>query len=106
MTVVAASFFLVFGLLSIAGGVIGWKRAGSKASLIAGGLSGVLLLAAAASVFAGEEVVGLGVGGVTALLLAGRFVPAYLKTRKSMPQGMMAFCSLVALALTAAAWQG
>ena len=104
MTSVAALFFVLFGVLSIAGGVIGWKKAGSKASLIAGGISGALLLVAAASAFSGKVTVGLALGGVTALLLAGRFVPAYLKTRKSMPQGMMALCSLVALALTAAAW--
>jgi hypothetical protein len=44
------------------------------------------------------------VGGVTALLLAARFVPAFLKTKSWMPQGMMALCALVALVLTAAAW--
>jgi uncharacterized membrane protein (UPF0136 family) len=104
MTLLAAGFFLVFGLLSIAGGLLGWKKAGSKASLIAGGLSGALLLIAAASVFSGEAKVGLTVGVVTALLLAGRFVPAFLKTKKWMPQGMMAVCAVVALVLAAAAW--
>jgi uncharacterized membrane protein (UPF0136 family) len=104
MTPIAAGFFLLFGLLSIAGGLLGWKKAGSKASLIAGGISGVLLLIAAASVLSGEVKVGLTVGGITALLLAGRFVPAFLKTKKWMPQGMMAVCALVALVLTAAAW--
>ncbi len=104
MTSLAAGFFLVFGLLSIAGGLLGWKKAGSKASLIAGGISGVLLSIAAAVVFSGEIKVGLAAGGVMALLLAGRFVPGFLKTKKWMPQGMMAACALVALALTAAAW--
>src|SRR3954463_13148520 len=104
MTPLAAGFFLLFGLLSIAGGLLGWKKAGRQATLIAGGISGGLLLIAGASVFSGEVKVGLTVGGVTALLLAGRFVPAYLKTKKWMPQGMMAVCALVALVLTAAAW--
>src|SRR4051812_35221272 len=104
MMPLTAGFFLLFGLLSIAGGVIGWKKAGSKASLIAGGISGALLLVAALSLFSGEVRLGLSVGGSTALLLAGRFVPAYLKTRKWMPQGMMALCALVGLALTAASW--
>lgn len=104
MTSLAAGFFLVFGLLSIAGGLLGWKKAGSKASLIAGGIAGALLLISAASVFSGEIKVGLTAGGVTALLLAGRFVPAFLKTKKWMPQGMMAVCAILALALTAAAW--
>lgn len=105
MIALAAGFFAVFGVLSLVGGAIGWKKAGSKASLIAGGIAGLLLLGAAAGVYAGEVAVGLAVGGGTALLLAGRFVPAYLRTKKLMPQGMMALCALVALVLTAAAWQ-
>jgi uncharacterized membrane protein (UPF0136 family) len=104
MTTLTAGFFLLFGLLSIAGGLLGWKKAGSKASLIAGGLSGLLLLIAAATVLSQEVESGLVVGGITALLLAGRFVPAFLRTKKWMPQGMMAGCAVVALALTAAAW--
>jgi uncharacterized membrane protein (UPF0136 family) len=104
MTSLAAGFFLLFGLLSIAGGLLGWKKAGSKASLIAGGLSGALLLIAAAIILSREVKIGLIMGGVTALLLAGRFVPAFLRTNKWMPQGMMAGCAVVALALTAAAW--
>lgn len=104
MTPLAAGFFLVFGLLSIAGGLLGFKKAGSKASLIAGGISGGLLLVAAACVLAGEVKLGLAMGGVTALLLAGRFVPAFMKTKKWMPQGMMAVGAVAALALTAAAW--
>jgi uncharacterized membrane protein (UPF0136 family) len=104
MTSLAAGFFLLFALLSITGGLLGWKKAGSKASLIAGGISGALLLIAAACVLSGEVKVGLTAGGVTALLLAGRFVPAFLKTKKWMPQGMMAVCALLALGLAAAAW--
>ncbi len=104
MILVAASFFTIFGLLSIAGGALGWKKAGSKASLIAGGISGALLLVAAAIIFSGQTSVGLIVGGVTCLLLAGRFVPSYVKTRKTMPQGVMAFCAVVGVIVTAVAW--
>jgi uncharacterized membrane protein (UPF0136 family) len=104
MTPFTAGFFLLFGLLSITGGFLGWRKAGSKASLIAGGISGVLLVIAGTSIFSGCVKVGLTVGGATALLLGGRFIPAYLKTKKWMPQGLMAVCALVALALTAAAW--
>lgn len=104
MTSIAAGFFALFGVLSIVGGVIGWKKAGSKASLIAGSVAGALLLLASACLFSQRETVGLAVGGTTALLLAGRFVPAYLKTKKPMPQGLMALCAILALALTAAAW--
>ena len=37
-------YFIVFGLLTIAGGIMGFVKAGSHASLIAGSLSGLLLL--------------------------------------------------------------
>src|SRR5688572_19966213 len=36
-----------YGILSLAGGVIGFVKAGSRASLIAGGASGVLLIGSA-----------------------------------------------------------
>ncbi len=104
MILVAAGFFTIFGLFSIAGGALGWRKAGSKASLIAGGLSGAFLLIAAGSLYSGQIGVGLSIGGVTSLLLAGRFVPSYMKTRKMMPQGMMALLAVVGIIVTAAAW--
>jgi uncharacterized membrane protein (UPF0136 family) len=92
--------FGVFGVFSVAGGVIGFKKAGSKASLIAGGVCGALLLGAAGCLAGGLTGVGLLLGGGTSALLAGRFVPAYLKTRKLMPQGVMAGLSALGLLLT------
>jgi len=73
--------------------VIGFKKANSRASLIAGGVSGLLLLAAAGCVAAGLGTLGFSLGGGVSVLLASRFVPAYLKTKKWMPQGMMAVLS-------------
>src|SRR6476646_8926422 len=43
----AKIYFIVFGILTIAGGVLGYVKAGSMASIIAGSISGVLLLLAA-----------------------------------------------------------
>lgn len=105
MISITAAFFVLFGVLSNVGGFIGWKKAGSKASLIAGSVSGALLLLAAICLFTDQEILGLAIGGVTSLLLAGRFVPAYIKTHKFMPQGLMALFALVGLALTAASWR-
>ena len=42
----AKIYFIVFGLLTIAGGIVGYVKAGSVASIIAGGITGVLLLVA------------------------------------------------------------
>lgn len=95
MTLSAAVVFLVVGAFSLVGGILGFTKAGSRASLIAGGLSGLLMLAAGGWVMAGATTRGLVLGGATSALLAGRFVPAYLKTKKVMPQGVMSALSLV-----------
>ena len=92
-------YFLVFGLLTIAGGVMGYVKAGSTASLIAGGISGVLLIVAASHV-----AIGLALGIIVSLLLAGRFLPTFFKTGKMMPNGMMALLSIVAIVFAILAW--
>ena len=43
----AKIYFIIFGVLTIAGGVIGYVKAGSVPSIIAGAISGILLLVAA-----------------------------------------------------------
>ena len=43
----AKIYFIIFGLLTIVGGVIGYVKAGSTASIVAGAISGVALIAAA-----------------------------------------------------------
>lgn len=97
MILVASAVFGFFGVFSIVGGVIGVKKAGSQASLIAGGLSGAVLLAAAGLAASGHATLGLGLGVGASALLGGRFIPAYLKTKKLMPPGIMAGLSVIAL---------
>ena len=48
------NYYFIFGALTILGGVIGFVKAGSKASLIAGGISGLLILIAAWLVMSGN----------------------------------------------------
>jgi uncharacterized membrane protein (UPF0136 family) len=43
----AKIYFIIFGLLTIAGGIMGYVKAGSVASIIAGAITGVLLIVAA-----------------------------------------------------------
>jgi len=95
-------YLFIFGALTIAGGVIGFMKAGSNASLIAGGISGVLLLVAGYLVGAGKVQVGLILGAVLALALAGQFVPKFLHSHKFMPHGMMAILGVIGLVLTVA----
>lgn len=86
----ATIVFATIGVASGVGGFIGFRKAQSKASLIAGGVSGAALLVAAGLTATGHVTAGLAFGGVTCLALAGRFLPAYLRTRKLMPAGVMA----------------
>jgi uncharacterized membrane protein (UPF0136 family) len=99
----AKIYFIVFGLLTIAGGVMGYVRAGSTASIIAGSISGLLLLAAA-FLMPGNVVVGLALAAVVSILLAGRFVPAFMKTGDFMPAGMMSVLSVIGIIMAIAAW--
>ena len=85
----ASLVFATIGVASGVGGFMGFKKAGSKASLIAGASSGAVLLVAAGLTASGFVTAGLALGGVTCLALAGRFVPGYLRTRKLMPAGVM-----------------
>src|SRR5262249_51463686 len=79
MVETARLFLFAFGALSIAGGVLGYVKAKSKASLIAGGASGVVLAIAAYLIGAGFASIGLILGLIVSVALAGRFVPAFIK---------------------------
>ncbi len=96
-------YFLVFGLLTIAGGVLGYVKAGSTASIIAGSISGILLIVAAL-LLPTHAVVGLALGIVVSLLLAGKFLPGFFKSGKMMPDGMMAVLSAIAIVFGVLAW--
>ncbi|HKP01790.1 MAG TPA: TMEM14 family protein [Chthoniobacterales bacterium] len=99
----AKIYFIIFGLLTIVGGVIGYVKAGSTASIIAGGISGAALLAAA-FLLLGNVVLGLIVAGVVSLLLAGRFIPNFMQTGKIMPAGLMAILSAIGVIVVIVAW--
>lgn len=97
MELFARIYFFFFGVVTMAGGAVGFVKAQSVASLVAGGLSGALLVASAALIGFTSSRAGVAPAAVLSLLLAGRFVPAYAKTRATMPAGMMAGLSLVGL---------
>ena len=99
----AKIYFIIFGLLTIIGGVIGFVKAGSTASIIAGSISGILLFAAA-FLLPQNLAVGLILAGVVSILLAGRFVPAFLKTGQAMPAGLMSVLSVLGVIVAIVAW--
>ena len=96
-------YFLVFGILTIAGGVMGYVKAGSTASIIAGAIGGLLLLLAG-FLLPNQLIIGLTIGVVVSLLLAGRFVPAFFRTGKLIPDGIMALLSVIAIVFAIIAW--
>jgi uncharacterized membrane protein (UPF0136 family) len=96
-------YFLIFGALTIIGGIIGYVKAGSLPSIIAGSITGVLLLIAG-SLLSSHRLIGLATGLVVSLLLAAQFVPKFIRTGKMMPAGMMSILSLIGLIVAIVAW--
>ena len=99
----AKIYFIIFGLLTIVGGVIGYVKAGSTASIIAGAISGIALIVAA-FLLPGNVALGLIVAGVVSIFLAARFIPAFMKTGKAMPAGLMAVLSAIGVVVAIVAW--
>jgi uncharacterized membrane protein (UPF0136 family) len=96
------TYLYVFGVLTIAGGVVGFVKAKSRASLIAGTVAGVLLLVSGYLVGTSGRS-GLFLGLTVSLTLAVRFVGVFARSRKIMPAGAMAVLSVVGVVLTALA---
>lgn len=99
----AKIYFIVFGLLTIIGGIIGYASKGSMASIIAGSVSGILILAAA-FLLPNNATAGLALAGIVSILLAGRFLPAFLKTGDFMPAGMISILSVIGIIMAVLAW--
>jgi uncharacterized membrane protein (UPF0136 family) len=83
-----------FGIFVEAGGFIGFVKSKSKASLIAGGISGALLLLSGGLVLIGVAAGGY-IGFVVTLVLVVMFGMRLAKTKKFMPSGMMLAVSIV-----------
>ena len=74
----------IFGAFVVFGGVMGYVKAASKASLIAGSITGGLLLLSA-FLIAREVTAGAILGIVVSLLLIGQFGPSLRTKVKVMP---------------------
>lgn len=96
--VIGRIVLVVYAALLGAGGVMGYLKAGSRPSLIAGLASAALALLALGGTFVDPKL-GFGAGAVLAALLLAMFAARFAKGRKFMPSGMMILVSGVALAL-------
>ena len=93
-----------YGVLMIAGGLMGYLKGGSKVSLFAGAIAGGLCVGATwLSVEQPGD--GLTLGALVAFLLAGVFINRSAKTRKLVPAGVILLLSLLVGALLMALLQ-
>jgi len=99
----AKIYFIIFGALTIVGGIVGYVKAGSVASIIAGSITGVLLLVAA-FLLPEHRMAGLATALIVSLLLAAQFIPKLLRTGTVMPAGIMSLLSVIGLIAAIVAW--
>jgi uncharacterized membrane protein (UPF0136 family) len=79
---------IAYGILAIGGGIMGYVQARSKASLISGAISGLLLILGGVMQLQGQTW-GLILATVVTLVLIIVFAMRLSKTRKFMPAGLM-----------------
>jgi len=89
---------IAYGILSLAGGAMGYAKARSKPSLISGSISGILLILGGILAAAGN-VLGLKLAVVVASALVVVFIIRLVKTGKFMPAGLMIAGGVAAIAV-------
>lgn len=89
---------LAYGLLALIGGIAAYRSVGSKASLISGTISGLILLLGAFLQFQGVTW-GFNLSLIITIALIVVFSLRLFKTRKLMPSGLMLLAGLVTLAM-------
>jgi uncharacterized membrane protein (UPF0136 family) len=99
----AKIYFIVFGVLTVVGGIIGYVSKGSVPSIVAGSVAGILLLVGAL-LLPNHLLAGLAIELIVSLLLAGQFVPKFIQTGKAMPAGMMSILSVIGIITAIVAW--
>ncbi|PZD72349.1 hypothetical protein C1752_03936 [Acaryochloris thomasi RCC1774] len=87
---------LLYGLLNIAGGVMGYVKSKSKISLIMGCFFGMLLVVGAIATLKGSAI-GLSMATVITGILVVVFGIRWVKTQKVMPSGLMVILGAVSL---------
>ena len=87
---------LIFGILVLTGGIMGHLKAGSNASLISGGIFGILLIADAIGILKGK-MSALYVGVLLSFILDGFFTYRFAATQKFFPAGIMSLMCLAVI---------
>ena len=87
---------VLFGIINIVGGFIGYFKAQSTVSLFIGGLAGLILLVCAYGISIGNNIAAI-VSIIVAVLLGGRFVTTIVKKFKVMPDLIIIVFSLLTI---------
>jgi uncharacterized membrane protein (UPF0136 family) len=89
---------LIYGIMMAVGGVYGYVKKDSMASLIAGGISGIALVGAAVAMMKGAYSAGWWISLIVAALLLVRFGKGALSEGfKMMPGGMVIILSIIVI---------
>ena len=98
-------FYIVFGVLTLLGGIIGYAKAKSLPSLIVGALFGVALIAAGMLIIYGHTnphllKPGLSLGLLATAALSGLFIPKVMVNRAAPHVIIMAGLSGIGMIIT------
>lgn len=94
-----ALYEMLFGIVTLVGGIIGFTSAGSVVSLAAGGVAGIILVLGALSMQKGSRR-GLYTCLIVTLALLAQFgYKFFFASAPFMPAGLMAILSIISLLL-------
>ena len=104
-------YYIIFGVLTLLGGIVGYAKAKSLPSLITGLIYGLTLLAAGILIFYGQTSVnlvkmGLILGLLATAALAGQFIPKVMMNRAAPHVIVMAVLSGIGMVMTLIAFAG
>ena len=89
---------IVYGIVAMVGGVLGYAKAKSIISLLAGGVLGLLLVLSGLLQWQGQSW-GLILAVIVTTILIIAFIARLAKTRKFMPAGLMMLLGFPALSV-------
>jgi uncharacterized membrane protein (UPF0136 family) len=87
---------IAYGILALLGGIFGYVKARSQASLISGIISGALLILSGI-LYLQNASLGKAIALVVTVALIGVFTLRLIKTRRFMPSGLMLVAGCIAL---------
>jgi uncharacterized membrane protein (UPF0136 family) len=93
---IAYAYF--YGFFTILGGLMGYLKAQSKASLVAGSISGALILTGVYLASHGH-IMGLYLLETISILVTLYFIRGFTQSKKLMPAGVMVVFGLIMIAL-------